>query len=333
MSQASERVRVLSGIQPSGVVHLGNYLGAIQRWAADQDTKDAYYMVADLHALTLSYDPATLQERSRETLAALVACGLRTNIVVLFVQSHVQHHTALYWLLANITPIGDLRRMTHFKEKAAAERETTNAALFAYPVLQAADVLLYQAREVPVGEDQRQHLELVSDIARRFNNTFGYTFAVPRGVIPPSAARVMDLQEPMAKMSKSAGSDLGVILLSDSDAAIMHKCRLATTDGEQHVDRCRQGPGLTNLMSIYGSLTDRAYDDVVERFAGIAAAEVKEIVANQICATLGPKREKYNALLQDRASLDEIIEAGAVRATQVASETLSAVRSAMGLAA
>jgi tryptophanyl-tRNA synthetase len=327
---AAERTRALSGIQPSGVVHLGNYVGAIQRWVAEQESQDAYYMVADLHTLTLPYDPASLQERTRETLAALIACGLDPDTVVLFVQSHVEQHTSLCWLLMALARTGDLRRMTHFKEKAAEEREAANAALFAYPVLQAADVLLYGAAEVPVGEDQRQHLELVSDIARRFNNAYGETFVVPRGVTPPAGARVMNLQEPTAKMSKSGRSDLGVIFLADSDDEIRRKCRRAVTDSGERVVGEEQGPGVRNLLAIYAALGQEPYGAVVAQFDGQRYGAVKDALAERVSTVLGPKREHYHALLGEGNLLNDIMEAGAERATKVARKTLSAARVAMG---
>jgi tryptophanyl-tRNA synthetase len=325
-------VRVLSGIQPSGVVHVGNYVGAIQRWAARQDEQDALYMIADLHTLTLPYRPAALPGRTRETLAALIACGLRPESVTLFVQSWVPEHTGLCWLLMGVARIGDLRRMTHFKDKAAAEREAANAALLAYPVLQAADVLLYQAEEVPVGDDQRQHLELVSDIARRFNNLYGPTFTVPRGVTPDDGARVMDLQEPTAKMSKSRPSPMGVILLSDSSDEIARKVRRAVTDSAERYHPHAEGPGIRNLLTIYTALGSETRAEVSHQFDGTTYGEIKEAAAERICRVITPMRDAYFALLGDERELMRIMTAGAERARAIASSSLSTAREAMGFA-
>jgi tryptophanyl-tRNA synthetase len=322
--------RLLSGIQPSGVVHLGNYVGAISRWTATQGDADAFYMVADLHALTLPYEPEELPRQTRETAAALIACGLDPDVVTLFVQSHVSEHTYLCWLLMALARVGDLRRMTHFKEKAPNEQEGANAALFAYPVLQAADVLLYQAEEVPVGDDQRQHLEMVSDLARRFNNAFGDTFVVPRGTLPPSGARVMDLQEPRSKMSKSSGSNLGTILLSDDDTTIRTKIGRAVTDSDASVTIGADKPGITNLIGIYASLDGVTTESVIDEFETVGYGEFKEAVAEIVCQTLCPMRERYYELLSEEDALDDILEHGAERARRVAVETLAQVRVAMG---
>lgn len=312
-------------------MHLGNYVGAIRRWVRTQASSDAYYMVADLHALTLPYDPATLPTRTRETAAALIACGLDPESVTLFVQSHVPEHTALCWLLTATARVGDLRRMTHFKEKAPGEQEGANAALFIYPVLQAADILLYQAHEVPVGEDQRQHLEMVSDLARRFNNAFGEIFVVPQGTMPPAGARVMDLQQPTAKMSKSAGRELGTILLSDSDDAIRAKISRAVTDSGAEVAINAAKPGITNLIRIYAALADMSETAVVDEFATAPYSDLKDAVATRVCETLGPMRTRYAALLNEGERLDEILLRGAERARDVAAVTLAEARSAMGL--
>jgi tryptophanyl-tRNA synthetase len=311
-------------------VHLGNYIGAISRWAAAQADTDAFYMVADLHALTLPYDPVELPKRTRETVAALVACGLDPQQVTLFVQSHLREHTYLCWLLMGLARIGELRRMTHFKEKASDEQEGANAALFAYPVLQAADVLLYQAEEVPVGDDQRQHLEMVADLARRFNNAFGDTFVVPRGTMPMSGARVMDLQDPITKMAKSAGSNLGTLLLSDDDTSIRAKIARAVTDSGSEVVPDSTKPGIANLVSIYaalGGVTSRA---VVKEFEGAGYGEFKQAVADRVCQALGPMRERYIELLDDVPLLSGIMQDGAERAQLVAAETLARARAAMG---
>ena len=324
------RKRLLSGIQPSGVVHLGNYIGAISRWVATQSEADAFYMIADLHALTLPYDPEGLEGQTRETAAALIACGLDPEVVTLFVQSHVSEHTDLCCLLMALARVGDLRRMTHFKQKAASEQEEANAALFAYPILQAADVLLYQADEVPVGEDQRQHLEMVTDLAKRFNNAFGDTFVVPRGTMPSSGARVMDLQEPRAKMSKSSSSELGTILLSDSDESIRTKIARAVTDGSGNVGTGPDKPGVTNLVGIYSALGEVPASAVVEEFAGRGYGELKEAVADRVCRKLAPMRARYFELLDQKAILEAVLARGAERAREVAGETSARARLAMG---
>ncbi|MFL6243881.1 MAG: tryptophan--tRNA ligase, partial [Acidimicrobiia bacterium] len=259
--------RVFSGIQPTGEMHLGNYLGAVRRWAADQDHQDAIYCVVDLHAMTVPYSPAELSARTRQTAVLLMAAGLDPARCVLFVQSHVAAHVELTWLLNCVATFGELRRMTQFKDKSEGQ-ESVTAGLFDYPVLMVADILLYDTDEVPIGDDQRQHLELARDVAIRFNTRFGDTFVVPKATFPPVGARIMDLQNPTAKMSKSVDSPQGTVPLLDSPDAVTKKIKSAVTDSGTDVryDPANK-PGVSNLLEIHAAVTGRAVSDVEREFA------------------------------------------------------------------
>lgn len=327
-------MRIFSGIQPTGRKHLGNYIGAIRQYVEGQDRGDpAVYCIVDLHAITVAYDPQELRERLYDTTALLVAAGLDPERCILFRQSDVQEHAELSWLLGTVCAHGDLNRMHQFKEKSSAQRELVSAGLFFYPVLQAADVLAYGAHEVPVGEDQRQHIELMRDIAERFNERFGETLVVPEHRIPPVGARVMDLQEPTRKMSTTVGADNGRIYVLDEPKAILKKLGSAVTDSgrEIRIDP-EQKPGVTNLIEIYAAATGSTPERVEAEFADAAGyGDFKRAVGEAVVEYLRPVREAYESLRTDEAGLEEILTAGAERARGLAAETLAAVRSRMGI--
>jgi tryptophanyl-tRNA synthetase len=321
--------RVLSGLQPSGDLHLGNYLGAVRNWVADQDVHDAYYCIVDLHALTLDIDPADLRRRTYQTALDLLAAGLDPDRCALFVQSHVPEHTQMTWLLECIATMGELGRMTQFKEKSAG-KDSVRAGLFTYPVLQCADILLYDAERVPVGDDQRQHLELARELAIRFNHRFGETLVVPEAAIPPAGARVMDLQHPERKMSKSVNSPLGTVLLFDQDAEIVRKVKKAVTDtdGEVRYDR-EAKPGLSNLIELLAVSTGRSPAEVAggyERYG-----DLKKDVAEALVELLRPIRERRAALAADPGAVDALLSLGAEKAGAIASATYRRAADAVGL--
>ena len=323
--------RVFSGIQPTGELHLGNYLGAIRRWAATQDEHDAIYCVVDLHAMTLPYDPPTFAERTWRTAALLMAAGLDPARCTLFVQSHVPAHTELTWTLNCIATFGEVGRMTQFKEKGGG-KESVSVGLFDYPVLMAADILAYDTEEVPVGDDQRQHLELARDLATRFNHRFGETLVVPKATIPEVGARVMDLQNPTAKMSKSADSAQGTIALLDDPKAIAKRIRSAVTDSETDV---RYAPetkaGVSNLLEILSAATGRAIPDLEREFATGGYGPLKSAVADAVVELLQPVQERYAALDADPGHVATQLAAGAEKAESMASGVMERVRRATGL--
>jgi tryptophanyl-tRNA synthetase len=325
-------VRIFSGIQPTGRKHLGNYIGAIVKWAADQDRGDpAIYCIVDLHATTVPYDPPELRERLYDTTAILMAAGLDPERCILFRQSDVQEHSELCWLLTSVTAYGELQRMTQFKEKSAAQRELVSAGLFAYPVLMAADVLAYRAHEVPVGDDQRQHVELMRDVAERFNARFGETLVVPGHVIPEVGARIMDLQVPENKMSTTTGTDQGTLYVLDDDKALTKKVRSAVTDSGSDVVRGPDKPGITNLIEISAALRGVSPEDVEREFADSRYGDFKSAVAETVIEYLRPVRERYEEIRGDEAALERALEAGAGNARALAAETLADVRQAMGV--
>jgi tryptophanyl-tRNA synthetase len=323
--------RVFSGIQPTGDKHLGNYLGAIRHWVATQDADDALYCVVDLHAMTLPYDPAELADRTRRTAALLLAAGLDPQRCTLFVQSHVPAHTELTWILNCVATFGELRRMTQFKEKSAGQ-ESVSVGLFDYPVLMAADILAYDAERVPVGDDQRQHLELARDLAVRFNHRFGPTLVVPEPAIPPVAARIMDLATPTAKMSTSAESPQGTIGLLDPPELVTKRLRSAVTDSATDVrfDPDTK-PGISNLLQILAATTDRPLPDVEAEYAGVGYGTLKQTVADAVVAFLAPLQRRYRELADDPAHLDAALGAGAEKAEAITTKVLARVRQAVGL--
>jgi tryptophanyl-tRNA synthetase len=322
--------RVLSGIAPSGSFTLGNYLGALRQWVGFQEGFDAYYMVVDLHALTTEIDPAELRANTLDAALNLLAVGLDPEVSTLFVQSHVPEHTRLTWLLECTTAMGELRRMTQFKDKSGRAQEASRVGLFTYPCLMAADILLYQADEVPVGDDQRQHLELARELATRFNNRYGETFVVPRAAIPRTAARVMDLQHPERKMSKSVDSPLGTIGLLDSDDDITRKVRKAVTDtdGEVRFDPEKK-PGLANLLELLAAATGRTPEGVAADYSRYG--DLKNDVATALVELLRPVRERRLALENDLGHVNAVLARGAARAHEVAAATYARAADAMGL--
>jgi tryptophanyl-tRNA synthetase len=329
-------MRIFSGIQPTGRKHLGNYIGAITQYVAAQGRGEGIFCIVDLHALTVSYDPAELRERLYDTAAILLAAGLDPERCVLFRQSDVHENTELCWMLACVTAYGDLTRMHQFKDKAAAQRELVSAGLFTYPVLQAADVLAYGAQEVPVGEDQRQHIELMRDIAERFNARFGggrEVLVVPEHRIPPVGARIMDLQDPGRKMSTTGGSEEGTVYVLDEPERIERKLRRAVTDSGEEIVRAPEKPGVTNLIEILAAVRAVTPEEVETGFAGQRYGDLKAAVAAEVTAYLAPVRERYTALRADEGKLEEVLAEGAARARGIAEETLTEVRERMGVGA
>jgi tryptophanyl-tRNA synthetase len=324
-------VRIFSGIQPTGRKHLGNYIGAIEQYVAGQDRGEAIYCIVDLHAITVAYEPPELRARLLDTTAILLAAGLDPERCVLFRQSDVHEHTELCWLLGAVTAHGDLNRMHQFKEKSAAQRELVSAGLFFYPVLQAADVLAYRADEVPVGEDQRQHIELMRDIALRFNARFGETLVVPEHRIPPVGARIMDLQDPTSKMSTTNASEEGTVYVLDEPAAIEKKFRRAVTDSGTEVRRAPEKPGIANLIEILAAVRGTTPAEIEREHADSRYGDFKTAVAEAVVAYLTPVRERYTALREDEAGLQATLAAGAERARELAAPTLADVRAVMGV--
>jgi len=326
----SDRPRVLSGIQPTAdSFHLGNYLGAVRQWVALQDTHDAFYCVVDLHAITVPFDPAELRARTRTAAAQLLAAGLDPDRCTLFVQSHVEEHAQLGWVMSCLTGFGEASRMTQFKDKSARQQDAT-VGLFTYPMLMAADILLYQADQVPVGEDQRQHLELTRDLAQRFNTRFGDTFVVPEPFILKETGKIYDLQVVEKQMSKSIGG-AGCLWLLDDPAVNAKKIKRAVTDtgSEVRFDPERQ-PGVSNLLAILAALTDRTVDDVVPDYEGKGYGALKGDVADAFVAFATPFRERTQGWLDDEARLDQVLADGAARARKVAGETLPRAYDAVG---
>ena len=328
------RARVFSGMQPSGAVHLGNLLGALTGWVTLQEDADCVYSVVDLHAITApdNHDPALLRQRTLDLAAALLGVGVDPARSTLFVQSHVREHAELAWLFNCVATFGELGRMPQFKDKSAGRDASVSVGLFDYPVLQTADILLYHATKVPVGEDQRHHIELARDIGQRFNHRFGEVFTLPTAILPPVAARVMDLQEPTRKMSKSASSEKGVVFVLDEPDAIAAKFRSAVTDsdGEVRVDRAAK-PGVTNLLEILAATTSRTVEQAADEHAASGYGALKTAVAEAVIAFLAPMRARSLELAADQAELERILADGAARAREVAAPTLERARLAMGL--
>jgi tryptophanyl-tRNA synthetase len=331
---AMSRQRVLSGIQPTAdSFHLGNYLGAIRNWVAMQETHDTFYCVVDLHAITTGHDPEVLRARTRASAAQLFAVGLDPERCTLFVQSQVPEHPQLAWVLSCLTGFGEASRMTQFKDKSAKQgADRTTVGLFSYPVLQAADILLYQADAVPVGEDQRQHLELTRNLAQRFNTTFGETFTVPAPYIVRETAKIADLQDPGAKMSKSASAPSGIIELLDDPARSAKKIRSAVTDtGREIVYAPDEKPGISNLLTIYTALSGRSLAELTEAYEGKGYGDLKKDLAEVVREFVGPIQQRTRGYLDDPAQLDKLLAIGAEKARSVASETLRAVYDRIGL--
>jgi tryptophanyl-tRNA synthetase len=323
--------RIFSGIQPTGRKHLGNYIGAIRQYVEGQGRGDAIYCIVDLHAHTVPQDPADLRERLYDTTAILLAAGLDPDRCILFRQSDVVEHTELCWLLGTQTAWGDLNRMHQWKEKSGQQRELVSAGLFFYPVLQAADVLAYRAHEVPVGDDQRQHIELMRDIAERFNARFGEVLVVPEGRYPEVGARIMNLQEPEARMSTTYGPEQGTVYIVDDDETLRKKVRSAVTDSGTEIRRAPEKAGITNLIEIAAAVRDTAPAEIEREFDGSGYGDFKIAVADAVVEYLGPVRDRYRELRPDQAALESVLAAGAEKARAIAAGTVADVRRAMGV--
>jgi tryptophanyl-tRNA synthetase len=323
---------IFSGIQPTGRKHLGNHIGAIRQYVEGQDRgAPAIYCIVDLHALSVAFDPVELRDRLYDTTAILLAAGLDPDRCILFRQSDVLEHVELTWLLSAVTSHGDLNRMHQFKDKSARQQELASAALFFYPVLMAADVLAYRATEVPVGDDQRQHVELMREIARRFNQRFGETLVVPELRIPEVGARIMDLQEPERKMSTTASTEAGTIYVLDEPDAVRRKLGSAVTDSGHEIVRSEEKPGISNLIEILAVARGTSPEEVEREFEGAGYGDFKKAVAEGVVELLAPVRERYAELRPDEAGLEEALAAGAEKARAIAAPTLAVVRDRMGI--
>jgi tryptophanyl-tRNA synthetase len=334
VNMASDRPRVLSGIQPTaGSFHLGNYLGAVRQWVALQESHDAFYMVVDLHAITIPQDPADLRANTRLAAAQLLAAGLDPERCTLFVQSHVPEHAQLAWVMNCLTGFGEASRMTQFKDKSAKQgADRASVGLFTYPILQVADILLYQANEVPVGEDQRQHIELTRDLAERFNGRFGQTFTIPKPYILKETAKIYDLQDPSVKMSKSASTPKGLVNLLDDPKATAKKVRSAVTDTDTVIrfDPADK-PGVSNLLGIYSTLTGEGIADLERKYEGKGYGALKTDLADIMVEFVTPFRERTQQYLDDPETLDSLLAKGAEKARAVAAETLAQTYDRVGL--
>ena len=321
---------IFSGVQPSGILTIGNYLGALMNWAKFQDENNCIFCVVDQHAITVKQVPAELRRRTYETLAIYIACGIDPEKCTLFVQSHVPAHAELAWILNCSTMFGELSRMTQFKDKSKRHHDNINAGLFTYPVLMAADILLYQTDLVPVGQDQQQHIELARDVAARFNQSYSETFKIPVGFIPKTGARVMSLQDPLKKMSKSDENVNGFVSLLDDKDTVMRKFRRAVTDSDTCVRRGEGKDGINNLMSIYSCFTGKTDEETEKEFDGRGYGEFKEAVGIACAEGLAPIQEKFKELMNDKAYLEGVMRKGAEEANRMARKTLSKVYRKVG---
>ena len=323
--------RVLSCIQPTGEVHLGNYLGALSNWVSGQHANDVFHGIVDIHALTITDTPGVLGKQTLQLAAILFAVGLDPQIATVFVQSHIPEHSQLGWIMECTVSFGELSRMTQFKDKSAKrEADFVSAGLFTYPALQAADILLYDAAEVPVGDDQRQHIEITRDIALRFNHRFGDTFVVPKAVTPPTGARVMDLQDPTKKMSKSGDGEAGIIYLLDDPAAIIKKFKRAVTDSDNEVEFDRERkPGVSNLLEILAAVTNESPASLATTYTQYG--KLKQDTGEAVAEMLRPIQTRYHELMADPAELGKLLALGKERASKVAQATLARAHSAIGL--
>ena len=336
MEEIKEKKRMLSGIKPSGDLTLGSYLGAIKNWAERSEEYDCFYFMADLHAITVRQNPADLRRRTLEQLAQYIACGLDPEKNTLFIQSHVRQHAELGWVLNCYTMFGELSRMTQFKDKSAKNADNINGGLFTYPSLMAADILLYQPDYVPVGEDQKQHVELCHTIARRFNGVYGDVFKLPEPFVPKVGARVMSLTNPTAKMSKSENEDTGRVLVMDAPETIMRQFKRAITDSDTencvHYDK-ENKPGVSNLMTIYSACTGKSFQEIEAEFAGCGYGKFKPAVGEAVVETLRPIREETTRIMKDKAYLEQVYRDGAEKAGYVAEKTLRKVYKKVGFVA
>lgn len=325
-----EKKVIFSGVQPSGKMTLGNYLGALKSWTDLQKEFECYFSMVNMHAITVPQDPEVLKRQTIELLAQFIACGIDPEENTIFIQSHVPQHAELNWVLCTMTYMGELNRMTQYKDKSKKSEANLNAGLFTYPVLMAADILLYQADVVPVGDDQKQHMELARDLAERFNNRFSKTFVVPEGYYPKGTARVMSLQEPEKKMSKSDSNENGFILLSEDADTTAKKIKKAVTDSVGIVRYTDEQPGLKNLINIYSAMTDKSVEEIVAMYEGKGYGAFKKEMAEAVVESLRPIREKYNYLLDNQDFLEEIYTKGAKKAELRAQKTIDAVYDKIG---
>ena len=327
---------VLSGCQPSGQLTIGNYMGALRQWVTMQDTSDAYFMLVDLHAITVRQEPKKLQEACLDGLSLYLACGIDPNKSTIFMQSHVPEHAQLCWILNCFTQMGELNRMTQFKDKAQKNQSNINVGLYSYPVLQAADILLYQANAVPVGEDQKQHLELTRDIANRFNNLHGDVFTLPEPFIPDSGARVMSLQDPLRKMSKSDDNPNNIIGLLEDPKVLTKKIKRAVTDSDEQARiyfDTSEKPGVSNLLSILSCTTGKSIDALLPDYSDKMYGHLKTDVADAVVSFLAPIQAEYHRIRQDQAYLHEVMQLGAKKARAKATKTLADAMQALGFVA
>jgi tryptophanyl-tRNA synthetase len=322
-------MRIFSGIQPTGAKHLGNFSGGFRQYALTQERGDGFFCIVDLHSITLPYEPEDLRERTLDLAAMLFATGLDPDRSTVFIQSHVPAHAEAAWLLSAVATMGELRRMTQFKEKSN-KQESVSAGLFTYPVLMAGDILLYQTDQVPIGDDQRQHLELARDIAERFNTRFGETFKLPEGVYPEVGARIMDLQEPEKKMSTTGGTPQGTVLLLDPPDTIRKKFKAAVTDSGREVRRAPDKPGIANLIDIMSVATGDAPEAIEARYDGAGYGPFKGDVAEAVVALLEPVQKRYQALRSDARELERLLAVGAEKAREASAPTLTAMFDRMG---
>lgn len=333
MADGLSKKRILSGIQPSGegIFTLGNYIGAVRNWSQMQTEFDCAYFIADLHSITVRQDPQTLKKQTLSAFALLLACGINPEENLVFVQSHVHEHAELGWILSCYSQFGELSRMTQFKDKSSKHADNVNAGLFTYPALMAADILLYQADLVPVGADQKQHLEFTRDVATRFNNLYGEVFKLPEPYIPPLGAKIMSLQEPDKKMSKSDPNPKSKVFILDEENVILKKFKSAVTDSETEVVYREGKDGINNLMTIYAAITGKSYDEIAKEFSGKGYGDFKTVVGQCVADELKPVREEYARLMKDKKYLEEMMRTGAERAARVADRTLTKAKKKVGL--
>ncbi|NMA80253.1 MAG: tryptophan--tRNA ligase [Clostridiales bacterium] len=329
MEKPQRKKRILSGIQPTGIFTLGNYLGAIRNWKQMQEDYNCIFFIADMHAVTIRQDPASFKKQTLECFALLLACGIDPEKSIVFIQSHVPSHSQLTWLLNCNTQFGELSRMTQFKDKSSRHSDNINAGLFSYPVLMAADILIYSPDLVPVGNDQKQHIELTRDIVNRFNNAYGKTFTMPDAYIPKLTARVMSLSDPTKKMSKSADDNLCIDIL-DTPAQIIKKFRRAVTDSDSLVAYREGKDGINNLMSIYSSITGKSFEEIESEFDGRGYGDFKTAVGEAVAEELAPIRENYDRLMNDRSYLKAVYADGAKKAATISSRVLEKAYKRMG---
>lgn len=328
-----QKQRIFSAIQPTGKLNIGTYLGAVKNWLTFQDTYECIYAIADLHSLTIRLEPAVLRKQAMEMFATYLACGIDPQKSLLFFQSHVPAHAELGWVLACYTMFGELSRMTQFKDKSAKHADNVNAGLFTYPSLMAADILLYQTALVPIGEDQKQHLEIARDIAQRFNGVYGDVFTIPEGFTPKVGARIKSLADPTSKMSKSDANENATVYLLDPKDVIIRKFKRAVTDSEASVRFAEGKDGINNLMTIYSAFTGKTFEEIEREFDGKGYGDFKLAVGESVAGVLCPIQEKYSMFMNDKAQLEQIYRDSAAKAEWMANKTLTKVYKKLGLVA